>query len=264
MEGIHAVVSENGEDIDLVLVSDNNLQPDDPTQIVRMRLVGGADVPDEIADAFETDSAREARKIYAAALDGPNDVFDAPRAALGDAFSTRDERAATNNDAQKNSLWSFFPFSSFAGDASGDGVDEETYDEFMERRRNETVTRGGVFRAFPPDAETGIDFLEDAIENDAALIERLKAGSDEDAYDAIKRERGTILAQLRAMSLLTLAATLATSAVVAVAALAAASVARKASAANGTTEELRPLGVAGGAAYPKPYGYSEEYEYDAV
>jgi hypothetical protein len=264
MEGIHAVVSENGEDIDLVLVSDNNLQPDDPTQIVRMRLVGGADVPDEIADAFETDSAREARKIYAAALDGPNDVFDAPRAALGDAFSTRDERAATNNDAQKNSLWSFFPFSSFAGDASGDGVDEETYDEFMERRRNETVTRGGVFRAFPPDAETGIDFLEDAIENDAALIERLKAGSDEDAYDAIKRERGTILAQLRAMSLLTLAATLATSAVVAVAALAAASVARKASAANGTTEELRPLGVAGGVAYPKPYGYSEEYEYDAV
>jgi hypothetical protein len=264
MEGIHAVVSENGEDIDLVLVSDNNLQPDDPTQIVRMRLVGGADVPDEIADAFETDSAREARKIYAAALDGPNDVFDAPRAALGDAFSTRDERAATNNDAQKNSLWSFFPFSSFAGDASGDGVDEETYDEFMERRRNETVTRGGVFRAFPPDAETGIDFLEDAIENDAALIERLKAGSDEDAYDAIKRERGTILAQLRAMSLLTLAATLATCAVVAVAALAAASVARKASAANGTTEELRPLGVAGGVAYPKPYGYSEEYEYDAV
>jgi hypothetical protein len=66
------------------------------------------------------------------------------------------------------------------------------------------------------------------------------------------------------MSLLTLAATLATSAVVAVAALAAASVARKASAANGTTEELRPLGVAGGVAYPKPYGYSEEYEYDAV
>ena len=133
MEGIHAVVSENGEDIYLVLVSDNNLQPDDPTQIVRMRLVGGADVPDEIADAFETDSAREARKIYAAALDGPNDVFDAPRAALGDAFSTRDERAATNNDAQKNSLWSFFPFSSFARDASGDGFDEETYDEFMER-----------------------------------------------------------------------------------------------------------------------------------
>jgi hypothetical protein len=264
MEGIHAVVSENGEDIDLVLVSDNNLQPDDPTQIVRMQLVGGADVPDEIADAFETDSAREARKIYTAALDGPNDVFDAPRAALGDAFSTRDERAKAPNanaNAQKNSLWSFFPFSSFARDASGD---EETYAEFMERRRNETVTRGGVFRAFPPDAETGIDFLEDAIENDAALIERLKAGSDEDAYDAIKRERGTILAQLRAMSLLTLAATLATSAVVAVAALAAASVARKASFAGGTTEELRPLGVAGGVAYPKPYGYSEEYEYDAV
>lgn len=264
MEGIHAVVSENGEDIDLVLVSDNNLQPDDPTQIVRMQLVGGADVPDEIADAFETDSAREARKIYTAALDGPNDVFDAPRAALGDAFSTRDERAKAPNanaNAQKNSLWSFFPFSSFARDASGD---EETYAEFMERRRNDTVTRGGVFRAFPPDAETGIDFLEDAIENDAALIERLKAGSDEDAYDAIKRERGTILAQLRAMSLLTLAATLATSAVVAVAALAAASVARKASFAGGTTEELRPLGVAGGVAYPKPYGYSEEYEYDAV
>lgn len=269
MEGIHAVVSENGEDIDLVLVSDNNLQPDDPTQIVRMRLVGGADVSDEIADAFETDSAREARKIYAAALDGPNDVFDAPRAALGDAFSTRDERAATNNDAQKNSLWSFFPFSSFAGDQPrGDGVDEATYDEFMERRRNETVssgTRPYPFRAFPPDAETGIDFLEDAIENDAALIERLKVSrSDEDAYDAIKRERGTILAQLRAMSLLTLAATLATSAVVAVAALAANSVARKATYANGTTEELRPLGVAGGVAYPKPYGYSEEYEYDAV
>ena len=266
MEGIHAVVSENGEDIDLVLVSDNNLQPDDPTQIVRMRLVGGADVPDEIADAFETDSAREARKIYA--RDGPNGVFDAPLAALGDAFSTRDERAkAPNANAQKNSLWSFFPFSSFARDASGDGIDEETYDKFMERRRNETVssgTRPSPFRAFPPDAETGIDFLEDAIESDAALIERLKAGSDEDAYDAIKRERGTILAQLRAMSLLTLAATLATSAVVAVAALAAASVARKASAANGTTEELRPLGVAGGVAYPKPYGYSEEYEYDAV
>ena len=258
MEGIHAVVSENGEDIDLVLVSDNNLQPDDPTQIVRMRLVGGADVPDDIADAYETDSAREARKVYA--RDGPNGVFDAPIAALGDAFSTRDEEDA---NAQKSSLWSFFPFSSFAGDQPrGDGVDEATYDEFMERRRNET--RGGVFRAFPPDAETGIDFLEDAIENDAALIERLKAGSDEDAYDAIKRERGTILAQLRAMSLLTLAATLATSAVVAVAALAAASVARKASAANGTTEELRPLGVAGGVAYPKPYGYSEEYEYDAV
>ncbi len=264
MEGIHAVVSENGEDIDLVLVSDNNLQPDDPTQIVRMRLVGGADVPDEIADAFETDSAREARKVYA--RDGPNDVFDAPLAALGDAFSTRDKRAKAPNanaNAQKKSLWSFFPFSSFARDRPrGDGVDEATYDEFLERRRNET--RGGVFRAFPPDAETGIDFLEDAIENDAALIERLKAGSDEDAYDAIKRERGTILAQLRAMSLLTLAATLATSAVVAVAALAAASVARKASAANGTTEELRPLGVAGGVAYPKPYGYSEEYEYDAV
>ena len=258
MEGIHAVVSENGEDIDLVLVSDNNLQPDDPTQIVRMRLVGGADVPDDIADAYETDSAREARKVYA--RDGPNGVFDAPIAALGDAFSTRDEEDA---NAQKSYLWSFFPFSSFAGDQPrGDGVYEATYDEFMERRRNET--RGGVFRAFPPDAETGIDFLEDAIENDAALIERLKAGSDEDAYDAIKRERGTILAQLRAMSLLTLAATLATSAVVAVAALAAASVARKASAANGTTEELRPLGVAGGVAYPKPYGYSEEYEYDAV
>ena len=65
------------------------------------------------------------------------------------------------------------------------------------------------------------------------------------------------------MSLLTLAATLATSAVVAVAALAAASVARKARA-GGTLEELRPLGVAGGVAYPKPYGYSEEYEYNAV
>jgi len=257
MEGIHAVVSENGEDIDLVLVSDNNLQPDDPTQIVRMRLVGGADVPDDIADAYETDSAREARKVYA--RDGPNGVFDAPLAALGDAFSTRDEEDA---NAQKSSLWSFFPFSSFARDRPrGDGVDEATYDAFMERRRNQT--RGGVFRAFPPDAETGIDFLEDAIENDAALIERLKAGSDEDAYDAIKRERGTILAQLRAMSLLTLAATLATSAVVAVAALAAASVARKARE-RGTLEELRPLGVAGGVAYPKPYGYSEEYEYDAV
>lgn len=263
MEGIHAVVSGDGRDIDLVLVSDNNLQPNDPTQIVRLRLVGGADVPDDVADAAETETAREARRIYARDGDGSGDVF------AEKADPTADPTPIESVDA------------SSAGAVAATRAFSALGDAFMVRRRNETAsgtrpepstllsaktTRGGgyVFQsAFPPDAETGIDFLEDAIDADAAFIERLSSGSDDDAYEAIERERGTILAQLRAMSLLTLAATLTTSAVVAVAALAAASVARKARA-GGTLEELRPLGVAGGVAYPKPYGYSEEYEYNAV
>ena len=65
MEGIHAVPSADGRDVDLVLVSDNNLQPDDPTQIARLRVVGGVDVPGDVAAALETEQAREARRIYA-------------------------------------------------------------------------------------------------------------------------------------------------------------------------------------------------------
>jgi hypothetical protein len=113
--------------------------------------------------------------------------------------------------------------------------------------------------------ETGLGFVDDAaaaIDRDAAFIDRLQY-DPENAYVAIENERGSILAQLRAMSMLTIAATLTTSAIVAVAALAAASMARKARA-GGTTEEMRPLGAGGGVAYPKPYGFSDEFEYDAV
>jgi hypothetical protein len=113
--------------------------------------------------------------------------------------------------------------------------------------------------------EPGFGFVDDAaaaIDRDAAFIDRLQY-DPENAYAAIENERGSILAQLRAMSMLTIAATLTTSAIVAVAALAAASVARTARA-GGTTEEMRPLGVHGGVAYPKPYGFSDEFEYDAV
>jgi hypothetical protein len=85
----------------------------------------------------------------------------------------------------------------------------------------------------------------------------------QESFDELVKERKGILYQLRAMSMFTVAATLTMSAIVAIAALAAHSVARKAKN-SGTVEELRPLGVSGGVAYPKPYGYSDEYEYDAV
>ena len=114
--------------------------------------------------------------------------------------------------------------------------------------------------------EPGFGFVDDAaaaIDRDAAFIDRLQY-DPENASAAIENERGSILAQLRAMSMLTIAATLTTSAIVAVAALAAASVARKARA-GGTTEEMRPLsGSYTGVSAPKPYGFSDEFEYDAV
>ena len=67
--------------------------------------------------------------------------------------------------------------------------------------------------------ETGLGFVDDAaaaIDRDAALIDRLQY-DPENAYAVLENERGSILAQLRAMSMLTIAATLTTSAIVAVA-----------------------------------------------
>ena len=125
MEGIHAVPSADGLDVDLVLVSDNNLQPDDPTQIARLRVVGGVDVPGDVAAALETEQAREARRIYARpraassaslgdaaprATRGPISSFFAtfsssraekalkgsPRSDIGNRMRSRDRRDRTN------------------------------------------------------------------------------------------------------------------------------------------------------------------------
>ena len=296
MEGMHAVASADGRDVDLVLVSDNNLQPDDPTQIVRLRVVGGVDVPVPVAAALETREAREARRVTRSEAGRPENS-DGDKEERLDALDARAVEAVETIDASSSGAREAAGSQSLAalGDAAprATGTDpspfrfggERSGDEQVETRaaRNETTSKkkpanldapldARAFResrferlraasdAFA-DVETGIAFVDDAVERDAAFIDRIS--SDENAYAAVERERGAILSQLRAMSLFTVAATLATSAVVAVAAMAAAAVARKARA-GGTPEEMRPLGVGGGVAYPKPYGYSDEFEYDAV
>ena len=281
MEGIHAVPSADGRDVDLVLVSDNNLQPDDPTQIARLRVVGGVDVPGDVAAALETEQAREARRIYAR----PRASSSASSAAIEtiETIETTEttettetetegepyERIAALGDAAPHatigSISSFFAFpfsrkgSSEAESRKGSFEKADIGNRMRSRFRGVNETDDYEY------VEPGFGFVDDAaaaIDRDAAFIDRLQY-DPENAYAAIENERGSILAQLRAMSMLTIAATLTTSAIVAVAALAAASVARKARA-GGTTEEMRPLGVHGGVAYPKPYGFSDEFEYDAV
>ena len=285
MEGIHAVASANGRDLDLVLVTDNNLRAEDPTQIARLRVVGGVDVPDDVARALETREAREARRVYARsageraadddAVDANADgVVETPDASGVSSGAPRAAKSlAALGDAAPRAARRSFRFGPLHTARVGDVADSAV----AETRANATESAEDVARtdgvgspapSFErlrvasdalADVETGVVFLDDAIERDAAFIDRIS--SDENAYDAIKRERGVIFAQLRAMSLFTIAATLTTSAVVAVAALAAAAAARKARD-GGTTEELRPLGVREGVAYPKPYGYSDELEYD--
>ena len=247
MEGIHAVPSADGRDVDLVLVSDNNLQPDDPTQIARLRVVGGVDVPGDVAAALETEQAREARRIYAR-----------PRAASSASLGDAAPRATSGP------ISSFF--ATFSSSRAEKALKGSPLSDIGNRMRSRDRRDRGVNETDDYDyVETGLGFVDDAaaaIDRDAAFIDRLQY-DPENAYVAIENERGSILAQLRAMSMLTIAATLTTSAIVAVAALAAASMARKARA-GGTTEEMRPLGVHGGVAYPKPYGFSDEFEYDAV
>ena len=247
MEGIHAVPSADGRDVDLVLVSDNNLQPDDPTQIARLRVVGGVDVPGDVAAGLETEQAREARRIYAR-----------PRAASSASLGDAAPRATTGP------ISSFF--ATFSSSKAEKALEGSPRSDIGNRMRSRDRRDRGVNETDDYDyVETGLGFVDDAaaaIDRDAALIDRLQY-DPENAYAVLENERGSILAQLRAMSMLTIAATLTTSAIVAVAALAAASVARKARA-GGTTEEMRPLGVHGGVAYPKPYGFSDEFEYDAV
>lgn len=249
MEGIHAVPSADGRDVDLVLVSDNNLQPDDPTQIARLRVVGGVDVPGDVAAGLETEQAREARRIYAR-----------PRAASSASLGDAAPRATTGP------ISSFFATFSSSSKASQKALEGSPRSDIGNRMRSRDRRDRGVNETDDYDyLETGLGFVDDAaaaIDRDAALIDRLQY-DPENAYAVLENERGSILAQLRAMSMLTIAATLTTSAIVAVAALAAASVARKARA-GGTTEEMRPLGAGGGVAYPKPYGFSDEFEYDAV
>jgi hypothetical protein len=247
MEGIHAVPSADGRDVDLVLVSDNNLQPDDPTQIARLRVVGGVDVPGDVAAALETEQAREARRIYAR-----------PRAASSASLGDAAPRATSGP------ISSFF--ATFSSSRAEKALKGSPRSDIGNRMRSRDRRDRGVNETDDYDyVETGLGFVDDAaaaIDRDAAFIDRLQY-DPENAYVAIENERGSILAQLRAMSMLTIAATLTTSAIVAVAALAAASMARKARA-GGTTEEMRPLGAGGGVAYPKPYGFSDEFEYDAV
>jgi len=252
MEGIHAVPSADGRDVDLVLVSDNNLQPDDPTQIARLRVVGGVDVPGDVAAGLETEQAREARRIYAR-----------PRAASSASLGDAAPRATTG---PISSFFATFSSRSKASQKALEGSPRSDIGNRMRSRDRRDRRDRGVNETDDYDyVETGLGFVDDAaaaIDRDAALIDRLQY-DPENAYAVLENERGSILAQLRAMSMLTIAATLTTSAIVAVAALAAASVARKARA-GGTTEEMRPLGAGGGVASPKPYGFSDEFEYDAV
>ena len=258
MEGIHVVNSSSDDkSLDVILVSDNNLNVEDPTQIVRMNLVGSIDVGDKLADSLETDDARAGRKIFVES-DGSDSLDDSldstatsttttgsTTAKLGSSWfgflGKKGEKNETESDVKKENFLSSFDYSDY------------------ETNRIASVRRDTY--AFSPDIETGIDFLDDAISQDEQMIGRIRGRQE--SFDELVKERKGILYQLRAMSMFTVAATLTMSAIVAIAALAAHSVARKAKN-SGTVEELRPLGVSGGVAYPKPYGYSDEYEYDAV
>ena len=287
MEGIHAVPSADGRDVDLVLVSDNNLQPDDRAQIARLRVVGGVDVPGDVAAALETEQAREARRIYAR----PRASSSASSAAIetietietteddrddrGDPETTETETEGrtvrTNRGAGRRraratigSISSFFAFpfsrkgSSEAESRKGSfekadignrmrsrfrGVNADgrlrirgAWFRFRGRRRRRPRPGRGVHRPLQYDPENAYA----AIENEARLDTRA-APRDEHAHDRRdahhernRRRRG-----------------------------AGGGVGGAQARAGGTTEEMRPL-ASRGVAYPKPYGFSDEFEYDAV
>jgi hypothetical protein len=263
MEGLHVVAGPVGDDsLDLIMVSDNNLGETDPTQIVRVNLKGVVDVSDEVDLAMETKTARKSRAVFATTEDG-EDGDEEVESSLDTSLDSSTTTAKLGLP-KLGSSW----FEGLLGNDKKKNLKNETetettksLDDYDDKRI--TNARRDAY-LFNPDIETGIDFLDDAITDDEEFLGRLRgSGGRRDALVELAKERKGILYQLRAMSLFTVAATLTMSAIVAIAALAAHSVARKARNA-GSVEELRPLGVSGGVAYPKPYGYSEEYEYDAV